>query len=291
MDTALIRAENSTIGRSILSLLSRVSPSTFGGYAAEAFGHPGPRPGGPLVPETANLAPHRFTVTVEPYDLAVWDWGEGPTVLLVHGWNGQAAQLSRFVAPLVAAGFNVIAFDQPAHNLSTGSYVNVVEMARAVEGVADHVRPIHGVIGHSLGATAAALAIARGLELERAVLIAPPAEPVYFARAFARWLGATSAATDAMIAQLQRRVGPLESLDLRRLAPSLDVPMLLLHDPQDREVPFAHGKAIAEAWPGARLEVLRGRGHRRMLADPRVIDMVVDFVRGPDAVLLERKSA
>ncbi len=59
---------------------------------------------------------------------------------------------------------------------------------------------------------------------------------------------------------------------------ALDVPCLILHDPADREVPWAHGSAIARAWPGATLEPLDGLGHRRLLRDPDVIQRVVEFV-------------
>ncbi|MFP2912939.1 hypothetical protein ACLESD_49620, partial [Pyxidicoccus sp. 3LFB2] len=41
--------------------------------------------------------------------VAVWSWGEGPRVLLVHGWSGYGGQLTAFVAPLVEAGFSVVA--------------------------------------------------------------------------------------------------------------------------------------------------------------------------------------
>jgi len=37
----------------------------------------------------------------------------GPTVLLLHGWSGAAAQWSRFIDPLVRAGFNAVALDLP----------------------------------------------------------------------------------------------------------------------------------------------------------------------------------
>src|SRR5205823_2922525 len=40
-----------------------------------------------------------------------WRWGAGPTVLLVHGWEGRGSQLGAFVEPLVRAGLSVVAFD------------------------------------------------------------------------------------------------------------------------------------------------------------------------------------
>jgi hypothetical protein len=55
-------------------------------------------------------------------------------------------------------------------------------------------------------------------------------------------------------------------------------PMLVVHDRDDREVPFADGAAIAAVWPGARFLETSGLGHRRVLRDPAVVEAVVDFV-------------
>jgi hypothetical protein len=45
-------------------------------------------------------------------------WGEGPVVYLQHGWGGHRQQLGALVAPLVAAGYRVVAFDAPSHGES-----------------------------------------------------------------------------------------------------------------------------------------------------------------------------
>jgi pimeloyl-ACP methyl ester carboxylesterase len=290
MDVLLLK--NSTIGRSIMTALSRVAPGAAERHVAHAFRRPLPLLR-PSPPQVAGLAAHRFQVDADGEQLAAWDWGDarGPTVLLVHGWNGQAAQLSRFVAPLVAAGFYVVAFDQPAHGLSSGSEADLPSLARAVAAVGRKVGPVRGVIAHSLGAAATVLAMANGLDVGRAVLLAPPAEPIHFARGFAARMGLPAERFDGMIAQVGREAGSsLERLDLRRLVRSLRVPALVVHDPEDREVPFSHGRSLAEAWPGARLLAVPRLGHRRLLGDPSVIAEAVDFVVGAE-VRLERRSA
>jgi pimeloyl-ACP methyl ester carboxylesterase len=300
--TQLGRSKNSTIDRFIMNTLSWVSPGAVERRAVEAFATPLPLEGSPAEPRVPGLEAHRFSVDAEPYRLTAWDWGGGelgpgawgrrPTVLLVHGWNGRAAQLSRFVAPLVEAGFYVVAFDQPAHGASSGSRATLLDLTRAVRAVARKVGPLHGVIAHSLGATATALAIERGMQVDRAVLLAPPAEVEHFVRGFAARLGLPAARADGMLERIRHEVGgELERLDLRRLARNLRVPLLLMHDPQDREVPFQHGAAIAQAWPGARIEVLRGLGHRRLLADANVIDHAVAFLGDTEDQRFERRSA
>jgi pimeloyl-ACP methyl ester carboxylesterase len=273
----LSMAVNGTTGRSIFSMLASVAPAAAERIALEMWAHPHRRRE-PRPPEVPGLPAHRFYLSVGLERLALWDWGEGPTVLLVHGWNGHAGQMARFVAPLVAAGHHVVAFDMPAHGLSTGTRTNLIAMTDAVLAVAHRLGPIHGVIAHSLGATATTLAIARHLGGVRSALIAPAAEPRFFLRAFTAGLGLPPARTDGVIALAHQELGDLDALDLRRRASSLAAPVLILHDPADREVPFAHGADIAAAWPGARLTPLTGLGHNRPLADPATIARAVDFI-------------
>jgi pimeloyl-ACP methyl ester carboxylesterase len=286
-DRIILRASGAGLGTLGIAL-----PGAADRLAIELFARP--RQGlRPVAPEALGLAAHRFEVmapksrlaprrrTVESSSLAVWDWGEGPTVLLVHGWNGNAAQLSPFVAPLVRAGYYVVAFDQPAHGSSPGRRATVADFAEAVLAVGRRVGPVHAIVGHSLGGTAAALALGFGLEAERLVLLAPPADLPHFGRSFASGLRLSHARTAGFMAELSREVGgDLGALDLRRLAPSMRSRLLVLHDRDDREVPFAHGADIANAWPEARLEALSGLGHRRLLRDPEVIAASIAFIQG-----------
>jgi pimeloyl-ACP methyl ester carboxylesterase len=260
--------------------LAWLTPGVVERAAADRFAEPR-RPAQPTAPYVAGLEAHRFSVDVRGQEIAAWDWGEGPTVLLVHGWNGQAAQLAAFVQPLVTAGYHVVAFDHVAHGASEGERATLVDLIEAVQAVAARVKPVHGVIAHSLGATATAVALARGLEVERAVLIAPPAEVAPFARAFAATLGLPAPRVDGVLEQIRIALGgDLDAFDLRVLAPRVRTPLLVMHDGQDRSVPFVHGKALAQAAPNARLQRLVDLGHVGALVDRRSIATAVEFVGG-----------
>jgi pimeloyl-ACP methyl ester carboxylesterase len=284
MNTADFFSKNSTNGRTTelkqaaFRALAALAPGLAEERAAELFMTP--RPKTPAAPETPGLPGHRFEIEAGPNRLAAWDFGQGPTVLLAHGWDGQAAQMSGFIPALVKAGVYVVAFDMPAHGGSSGERATLLDLAEAVRAVGRRVGPVHGVVAHSLGATAAALAISGGLAVSRAVLIAPPAEVPFFARAVASRLGLSAERAEGMLARVARRLGvDFEALDLRKLAPRQRAPLLVIHDPADREVPFAHGRDISAAWPDARLLALSRLGHTRALKDPGVIDAAVGFLR------------
>ena len=236
-----------------------------------------PRRHGP--PNDAGTWPSSGRNTRIPYGdgwLSVWSWGEGPTVLLLHGWSGHAAQLTEFVEPLRSAGFQVVAFDAPAHGASDGQRTNLVEYAEAVLQVVGAVGPIHGIVAHSFGAPAAALAAKRGLKASRVVFIGPPISRVDASRRVAEFLGVPAKVRDLMQRRVEGWLGmPWRELDTDIMIAQLDVPLLVFHDDLDREVPWEDGAAIARAPKHGRLVTTSGLGHYRILRDREVVRQAV----------------
>src|SRR6478672_7473873 len=99
--------------------------------------------------------------------LVARSFGAGPRVLLVHGWEGRGMNLGMFIAPLNAAGYQVIALDGPAHGKSPGEQTNPVDFAHGLLGAGQELGPLAGVIAHSMGAASTALALRQGLDAER----------------------------------------------------------------------------------------------------------------------------
>jgi pimeloyl-ACP methyl ester carboxylesterase len=215
--------------------------------------------------------------------IATWEWGwkshEAPAILLAHGWGGHAAQLRAFVFPLLAAGYRVIGFDQPAHGLSEGRLTGLPDLADVLSEVAwSYGRP-RALIAHSVGAAAAAFAMTRGLKFDRVVLISPPSDFVGYSRRFARWHWIPEPVRRSMQAAIEDRYGVRwEELDLERIGPRLSAGALIIHDRDDRVVPLSHGARVARAWPHARLMQTRGLGHGRILRDPDIAQAAADFV-------------
>jgi hypothetical protein len=212
--------------------------------------------------------------------LAAWRWGQGPAVLLVHGWEGRGSQLGAFVEPLVAVGLSVIAFDAPAHGDSPRHRAYLTDVADAAAGVAAASGPVHATISHSFGAAAVLLAHRRGgLDAPRNVMIAPNALLADGVGRFARALGLDEIERAGFEARVGASAGvPLEALRPEALVGRRDAALLVVHDRDDREVPFAQGEALATVWPGAQLRATAGLGHRRILRDPGVVAAAVDLV-------------
>ncbi|WP_165962681.1 alpha/beta fold hydrolase [Occultella glacieicola] len=215
--------------------------------------------------------------------LAVETWGEGPPVYLMHGWGGWRGQLGAFVAPLVAAGHRVVAFDAPSHGDSGPSALGrgratALEFADALRAtVAAHGAP-HAVVAHSLGGSAATMAVRDGLDPGRLVLIAASPNPIALTAALPRTLGyseRTAVRFDRRLTALAGR--PLGDFDARTMTPS-DLPTMIIHDRNDKEVPYTEGADLAAAWPAARFVSTESFGHQRILAAEPVLAVVRDFV-------------
>ncbi|MFW2373260.1 MAG: alpha/beta hydrolase [Gammaproteobacteria bacterium] len=223
----------------------------------------------------------QYSLKSESAELAIYSWGEGPVVLLVHGWSGRAVQLGAFAQPLVDAGFRVVAFDAPAHGRSPGKKTNVFRIIEAMKLVVDDTGPVHAIICHSFGAVVTARALATGLSANKVVCICPPAHTDYLIESFCQTLKVPEATQALFVKKIEHRFGD----DVRSLiatefnARVLTIPALIIHDKNDKEVPWQQGERLANAWAGSRLQLTEGLGHRRILRNKEVVNMAVDFIR------------
>lgn len=209
------------------------------------------------------------------------------SVILLHGWTGEAAFMSAFVAPLQRAGFRVVAFDLPAHGQSTGTQLNVPIGVASLAAVARAFAPVHAIVGHSFGGSIALAALAGTVpaqprvEAQRLVLLGSPASLAEVARWFGTTVGLGARGQGALEARIHDVAGvPVGDFEGKAQLARFGRPTLLLHCRDDREVPFAHAQTLSEAGPFVRLEPLQKLGHRRILQSRKVAAMVADFVAG-----------
>ena len=267
--------------RAFVRLLSAISPRAAGRFGVWLFCTPR-RHRAPAWEH--RLAARGTALRIGP-GLAAHAFGSGPAVLLVHGWEGRGTQLGRFVEPLVAAGCRAIAIDLPAHGGSPGRRTDLIECTEALRRAVREAGPIAGVIAHSFGAAVVTLALERGMQASAAVLIAAPSSIANVLGRFAALTGLRGAATRAFQEALEKQAGVrLRDVEIFERVAALRVPALIVHDSDDREVPFEDAERLAARWPGATLLATRGHGHRRILKDETIVRRAVAFVTPSGAV-------
>lgn len=239
-----------------------------------------------VIPSTPGRA---FTLRMGEATIAGQSWGEGPVVYLMHGWGGRKEHLGAFVDPLVAAGYRVVAVDATSHGDSGPGEIGkgrstILEFTDLQAAVTAAEGPAHAVIAHSIGCMATAIAMLRGMPVRRLVFIAPMSDVRPYTQEFARRAGFGERTRRRMVARIEQRV----SLDLsyfvvpamaRELAATSS--LLLIHDREDKETHRSDSEDIAAAWPGAKLTITSGLGHRRIMRAPEVVEEAVAFVAAP----------
>jgi pimeloyl-ACP methyl ester carboxylesterase len=263
---------------------SRVSPTSAERRAARMFVTPPKhkrvtRASLKLV--TPESSPTQVTIHERGLRISATTIGAGPTVMLLHGWGGSAADMMPTATALANAGYRSVLFDMPGHGNSAGRESSLVDFLRAMRAVSRTLGAPELIVGHSFGGAAAVFGITElGLPVQGAVLFSPAPGPAYYVERFARTVGLPAARTMGMMRLVVERVGrSVESLDALVAARDARVPALILHDPADREVPFAFAQQMSATWTGSRLVERPSLGHKRILRDPGSIAAAVDFTR------------
>lgn len=224
----------------------------------------------------------QFEVYSGDEGVLVQSWGQGPAVLLAHGWSGYGAQLGSLVSPLVAAGFRVLLFDAPGHAGNHRRQFRLDQYAQLIEDIIQHAGDVQAVIGHSIGATAAAMALHRMDMPVTFVGIAPSANLKTVLQSFQHKLGLGEANMQRLRNALQDFFGPdawsQYSLDFH--FPQLHGAALLVHDHDDAEAPAQNTVYLGSLRAGVQTFFTRGLGHNRVLHDAAVIRTITDFVAG-----------
>jgi len=209
----------------------------------------------------------------------IWP-AKGPKVLLAHGWNGRASQMGAFAKPLNDAGYEVISIDLPGHGSSPGKSSSLPEAAQALLDAQQHYGEFNAVIGHSFGGAASLLAISKGFSTQAAITVGSPSKLEWLLDIYSEHLKFSPSAKQKLAKLLEKKFGAdiWQRCNFEKIGPTLITAGLVIHDTDDKEVPYYHAEKIANAW-SAQLHKTTGLGHKRILKDSGVIEAAVSFIK------------
>jgi pimeloyl-ACP methyl ester carboxylesterase len=281
-----------------LRALARTAPPLAAEVATRLYFHVGPpaavRPQELGIHEAARRGTIRHqrlaTTGRKPVDVVVYAWGEpgAPGVLLVHGWQSRASFFAPLVQDLVTAGLRVVAYDAPAHGDSGGRRRTLVDDVAIIHRLSD-AEPAawEGVVGHSAGALAGGVALADGVAARRFTSLSGGASASAVSDGFFALTGLPPSLRPRFDDVVRRRRFPdvpdvYERYDLTRRPVPRAVPALLLHDTDDRQVPYRQAELLLAAHAdSAELVTTTGLGHNRMVRDDTVRRRILDHLTAP----------
>lgn len=220
------------------------------------------------------------------------DPGRDPTktgVVLVHGWGSNHESTMSLAKPMLEAGHPVFLFDVRCHGESPpASFVTARHFRDDVlsaVGKTKALLPQRGLalVGHSMGGSAAILAVVEGAPVLGLVTLAAPADLRAVWAYHLDRRGLPGAWVVRILGPSWRvRAGvPFRMLQPDLRAREMSLPTLVLHGERDESVAPWHAERLGAA-AGVDPVLLPERRHSDLLDSPKVHQRVLGFLRALD---------
>ena len=201
-------------------------------------------------------------------------------ILLVHGWSGRGTQLFKIADELLKAGYSTISFDAPAHGKSPGKTTIMVDFIATILEIEKQFGPFEAAIGHSLGGMTVLNAMKKGLNVSHAVVIGSGDIVKDIMDDFVAKLELKPAVSTLLRLHFEKKYGEkMNSYSAFLAAKETAIPVLVIHDNNDPEVPVSAGIHIHKYLKNGELLLTDGLGHRKILGNPKVIERTVQFIQ------------
>lgn len=212
-----------------------------------------------------------------------WNRGKGKRVMILHGFSSSAYKFHSYIGVLADKGFEVVAFNAPAHGNSEGKTVNVVEYSELIQAVIKKVGMPDGFIAHSFGGIALSLALENipHSNKTKVVLIAPATETTTAAEGAFKILHIKSSAVKAAFNNviLEKSGRTTAWFSIRRAMNQIEAAVLWVHDENDDITPLQDVLKVKEDnHPNIDFIITKGLGHRNIYRSNEVKKQVFDFL-------------
>ncbi len=214
-------------------------------------------------------------------EVVLYQYGKSEKkILLVHGWSGRGTQLFKIADELLKAGYSTISFDAPAHGKSPGKTTIMVDFIATILEIEKQFGPFEAAIGHSLGGMSVLNAIKKGLKVNHAVVIGSGDIVEDIMDDFVAKLELKPSVSTLLRLHFEKKYGEkMNSYSAFLAAKETTIPVLVIHDNNDPEVPVKAGIHIHEYLKNGELLLTDGLGHRKILGNPKVIERTIQFIQ------------
>lgn len=213
--------------------------------------------------------------------IMVYEYGNSTKkVLLVHGWSGRGTQLFKIADALLKEGYTTISFDAPAHGKSPGNSTIMIEFIASIFELERQFGPFEIAIGHSLGGMAVLNAAKSGLQVQKIAVIGSGDIVQDILDNFISRLQLKPIISQKLRNYFETKYGEaMDNYSAYKAASALEIPILVIHDKNDLEVPVEAGMHIYQHVKNGDLMLTEGLGHRKILGDAHVIQKVIEFIK------------
>ncbi|MFM6926133.1 MAG: alpha/beta hydrolase, partial [Ferruginibacter sp.] len=204
-----------------------------------------------------------------------WNHPQKRKVLILHGFGSAAHKFEDYAILLVAEGFEVLAFDAPAHGHSEGSTTNAIEYSEMIKAVMKNFGPVENFIAHSFGGIALSLALEQVPHSEntKIVFIAPATETTSAVDGAFKMLKLKNEKVRHEFEKIIIKVSGKETawFSMRRAMNNIKASILWVHDADDDITPWADALQVkVDDHANIKFVLTKGLGHRKIYHDESV---------------------
>jgi esterase/lipase len=211
-----------------------------------------------------------------------WNHPSQKKALILHGFESSVVNFENYIEPLIKKGYEVLAFDAPAHGRSTGKTITVITYKNLVHHIWNHYGPIDSFITHSFGGLTLCLALEEipHSASTKIVLVAPAVETKTAIDNFFKLLKLNNGVRKEFDRLIEEQGGkPPEWYSISRTAAKLKGQVLFLQDKDDYMTPLSDVKSIMDKnYPNFHFVISEGLGHRRIYRDEQSIKKIMEFL-------------
>lgn len=203
-------------------------------------------------------------------------------VLIIHGFESSVVNFDRYIRPLIRKGYEVLAFNGPAHGHSGGKQITAPLYKKTIQEINKKFGPVHSFMAHSFGGLAVSLALEEISHTNdhRLVLIAPATETVTAIDTFFNFLKLDPAIRPEFEKLIIKKGGVTPSwYSIGRAMKHIRAQVLWFHDEDDDTTPLSDALKIKEQnRPNIEFVITKGLGHRRIYRDNKVSKAIIEFL-------------
>lgn len=213
--------------------------------------------------------------------IRVFEYGKSDKkALLVHGWSGRGTQLVSIADALRKEGYMTVSFDAPAHGKSEGKTSHMLMFIECIFELQRIYGKFDLSVGHSLGGMSVMNAVKTGFVTDKAVIIGSGDVVFDIFDGFVQNLQLKQNISLKLKAKFETRLkNTISDFDVFQAAKMTSIPVFVIHDKQDKDVPVHCAQHIYENLPNGKLLITDGLGHRKILGDTAVIREIINFVK------------
>lgn len=192
-----------------------------------------------------------------------WNPSGSKTILLIHGWESNAARWNEMTPYLVAEDMRVVAIDAPGHGLASQKLFSIIDYADFIDYTVSKYNPKY-ITGHSLGGETLAFYLAnyKYENIEKAILMAAPSELSKMMGNFGKVLGLSARSMKNIYQYFSTTFKyDISFFSTREFCKKINLPTLLIHDKEDETVNVEDSISYHKILKNSKLILTEGYGH------------------------------